>query len=201
MDKETIDLEQLASKEKHEWIHKVDEEEPKGPAAAVLLHLLLLLSVLMGAFIARGLVLNHLLISAEVHGVSMEDTMKDGALTVSITPFLKSIERGDLVSFREELLGEESLLLKRVVGMPGEEIIIRREEVYINEGLLKEPYATYRWPSVDYVKILLQDDEYFLMGDNRSNSTDSRRLGPVKKEKIIGIQILMKEPKKKPLRQ
>lgn len=196
MDKEIVDhLAHEAPEEASIW-RPMAEEEPQGPVPVVLFHLLLMLSVILGAFLARGLVLNHLLISAEVHGESMEDTIKDGALTVSINPFFKSIERGDLVSFQEELLGEESLLLKRVVGMPGEEIIIRGQEVYINEVLLSESYATYRWPSVDYVKILLEDDEYFLMGDNRSNSTDSRRLGPVKKEKIIGVQILMKEPKK-----
>ncbi len=95
--------------------------------------------------------------------------------------------RGDVVVFRyPNQQGKE--YIKRIVGLPGEHIRIEGERVFINGTLLKEPYVDAKdhcddaydkeWP--------LDDAEYFVIGDNRSDSQDSRSFGPIDQKLIIG---------------
>jgi signal peptidase I len=97
--------------------------------------------------------------------------------------------RGDIVVFRFPK-DEKTLFIKRVLGLPGEKIETRAKSVLINEKPLNDPWGSFG-PREDrnrenYGPILLGPDEYFLMGDNRDNSFDSRMWGPVKRNKIIG---------------
>ena len=75
--------------------------------------------------------------------------------------------------------------VKRVVGLPGEEVEIRRGIVYINGVPLEEPYITFPDGS-EVGSVLLEDGEYYVLGDNRSSSNDSRAWGPVPEENIVG---------------
>jgi signal peptidase I len=82
-------------------------------------------------------------------------------------------------------------LIKRVIGMPGDSILIRNETVYVNGEKINEPYlgsATIGEVSIESIP----DNEYFLMGDNRSHSTDSRdnRIGTVSGDSIVGKSIV-----------
>lgn len=96
------------------------------------------------------------------------------------------INRYDVVVAKSDI----GVLIKRVVGMPGETLEIRNDGyVYINNIKL-EKLAEYQSESMDNYEILkvhLGEDEYFLMGDNVNYSSDSRILGNFSKEKIIGI--------------
>ncbi|MBN2899362.1 MAG: signal peptidase I [Clostridia bacterium] len=115
-------------------------------------------------------------------------------------------ERGDIVSFKSELtIGEESLkllnpiqklmvnkdskknLIKRVIGLPGDEIKVSNGEVYVNGVLLDEPYISSYTTGDVYIEAL-GENQYFLMGDNRTVSLDSRsdRVGPVDGNTIFG---------------
>ena len=76
-------------------------------------------------------------------------------------------------------------LIKRVIGLPGETLQIVDGRVYINDHLLDEPYIKSPGAGAS-PKIMLPEDQYFVMGDNRDNSLDSRSLGLVPKDLIIG---------------
>ncbi|WBL35126.1 signal peptidase I [Tepidiforma flava] len=95
-------------------------------------------------------------------------------------------ERGDIVVLRDPR-DPSTDLIKRVIGLPGETIEIVNGKVYINDRLLEEPYITTPWNDT-LPKILIPPDEYFVMGDNRNNSLDSRsaQVGLVSKDLIIG---------------
>ena len=104
-------------------------------------------------------------------------------------------ERGDIVIFKSNLVdsnGNNKKLIKRIIGLPGETIEITDGYVYINGELLKEPYVKEAGTSGEMEKITLGDDEYFLMGDNREVSMDSRssEIGTVKESDIYGRVII-----------
>jgi signal peptidase I len=99
-------------------------------------------------------------------------------------------QRGDIVVLRDPR-DPSTDLIKRVIGLPGETVEIVNGKVYINDRLLEEPYITTPWNDT-LPKILIPPDEYFVMGDNRNNSLDSRsaQVGLVSKDLIIGKAVL-----------
>lgn len=98
-------------------------------------------------------------------------------------------ERGDIVFFETpDAWGgaDDQLLVKRVIGLPGEKLELRNGVVYINDKQLNEPYLKEK-PGPDFVAPhLIPEDEYWVMGDNRNNSDDSRENGPVPDDLIEG---------------
>lgn len=106
-----------------------------------------------------------------VAGESMNDTLVTGDV-VLLTRFdyiAETPDRGDIVQL--EIPGRDGLYLKRVIGLPGETVEIIGGVVHINGQALDEPYATL---SEDDFKLTLYADEYFVLGDNRPVSYDSR---------------------------
>lgn len=100
-------------------------------------------------------------------------------------------ERGDIIVFHTNLTtpdGQEKLLIKRVIGLPGDVVTIAEGKVYINEEELTEPYIMEQGTAgyVDHLKI--PDDSLFVMGDNRRVSIDSRTdtVGCVKIDQVVG---------------
>ena len=75
--------------------------------------------------------------------------------------------------------------VKRVIGLPGEKVELLNGSVFINDRLLQEPYITTSYNST-MAPVILDDDEYFVMGDNRRSSNDSRTWGPVKESHLLG---------------
>ena len=106
-------------------------------------------------------------------------------------------ERGDIIVLRDPR-NPETDLIKRVIGLPGETIEIVDGKVYINDLLLEEPYITTPW-SDNKAKILIPAGEFFVMGDNRDNSLDSRssQVGLVQEDLIIGKAMLSYWPREK----
>ena len=93
--------------------------------------------------------------------------------------------RGDVIVFRYPLDPQRDFV-KRVVGGPGDTVEIRRGTVYVNNVPLDEPYITQEQSSEFMGPRLLRQDEYFVLGDNRGASNDSRDWGPVPMKNIIG---------------
>lgn len=126
-----------------------------------------------------------------VNGSSMEPTFNQGEylLIDEISYRFKDPARGDVVVFRYPK-DPSYFYIKRVIALPGETIEIKDKEVKIYnydspEGkVLKEPYI--KGETNDTLKIVLSKDEYFLLGDNREHSSDSRFFGTVPRKNIIG---------------
>ena len=127
-----------------------------------------------------------------VIGVSMEPALYN-AQEVLVDRFsykLLSPKRGDIVAFLPNGNKNSHYYLKRVVGLPGETVQIIGGYVYIDGILLEEDesYDKIADPGIAEVQITLGIDEYFVLGDNRNNSEDSRsgNIGAVKKDNITG---------------
>jgi signal peptidase I len=96
-------------------------------------------------------------------------------------------QRGDIVLFESPEGGEEPLI-KRVVGLPGDTIEVRAGKLYIDGRRQREPYVNnhLRTMQSPYGPTEVPEGHYFMMGDNRGNSADSRFFGPVPEENLIG---------------
>lgn len=120
----------------------------------------------------------------QIQQVSMQPTLYEGERVIvdKISYGLHPPERGDIIVFS----GHGTLdLIKRVIGLPGETIEIHSGQVFVNGHALVEPYLT----QPTYNDIPAQQiaaDHYFVMGDNRANSQDSRSFGPIKISDIVG---------------
>ena len=128
----------------------------------------------------------------QVQGSSMEPKLsnEDNLIVDKISYRFHDPERFDIVvfPFRYE---ENIFYIKRVIGLPGETIRIdEKGNILINGEILEENYGkeVIQSPGRAYEDIVLADDEYFLMGDNRNNSTDSRdpSVGNVRRDEIVG---------------
>jgi len=121
-----------------------------------------------------------------INGSSMENTFKTGdrVLVSRIAPYLDIINRNDIILCEITLNGAEEIIVKRVIGKPGDHIKIKNNEVYVNNILLTEPYIKEQASTAGNIDITLGKDEYYIMGDNRKKSTDSRKFGTIKKSNI-----------------
>jgi len=127
-----------------------------------------------------------------VKGAAMEPNLVDNDYLL-LNKMDKAYQRGEVVVFRYPK-DERQYFIKRIIGLPNEKVIFKESKVYIAslqnpEGyLLAEPYlaANVFTPDLSQTEIILGPDEYFVLGDSRQASLDSRKFGPVKKDLIIG---------------
>lgn len=126
-----------------------------------------------------------------VEGRSMNSTLnnRDNLIVEKISYRFHDPERFDIIVFPP--YDTKEYYIKRIIGLPGETIQIDGEgNIYINGELLEEEYGLepIKNPGRAIEPVVLGDDEYFVMGDNRNNSVDSRdsRVGNVKRDAIIG---------------
>lgn len=132
-----------------------------------------------------------------INGDSMRPSLSDGDIIIidKITYRMEDIERFDIVAFKYKY-DYSQMYIKRVIGMPGETIYMKDNKIFIlnkNTGeyeQLKEYYGFYKGENKypDCEPMILGEDEYFVLGDNRNDSEDSRSsvIGAVKKDLIIG---------------
>lgn len=119
----------------------------------------------------------------EISGTSMSPTLEEGEMVfMERGPIMPG--RGDIVFFRANV--NDFVYVKRVVALPGETVEIRNNRVLIDGKVLTEPYVSDREPIPDFGPVLIPEDHVFVLGDNRKESYDSREMGPVPIEFIIG---------------
>ena len=113
----------------------------------------------------------------------MDDTLKNGELLL-LKKYDKNFERFDIVVFDYG----DSKLVKRIIGLPGETLEYKDGILYINGKETEDPFAssTKDFKLTDLNIDVIPEDYYFVMGDNRSNSSDSRIIGPISKDTING---------------
>ena len=126
------------------------------------------------------LIRTFIITPVRVDGDSMKNTLKNGDILLLYK--LGSINRLDIIVLDEEKDNEK--IIKRVIGLPGETVAIKKGKIYINDKVIDDEYAY--GETSDYDKVTLEDDEYFILGDNRLISKDSRYFGPIKKSEIKG---------------
>lgn len=112
-------------------------------------------------------------------------TTKD-LMLVDVRVNIDKLNRGDIVSFVSPLPEDNGIIyVKRLIGLPGEEIEVKDKKVFINGEALHEEYL-YDRPYYEYPKTLIPNDSYFMLGDNRNISYDSSRWGFVPEGNITG---------------
>lgn len=147
-----------------------------------------------------------------VQGASMEPTFEDGQylivnelgyketdLKIFRVDSFKELKRGDVIVFRYPF-NPSQFFIKRIVGLPGERIKIDRGSVYIynkenpDGKKLEEEYLPKDLSTKGENDYQIKDDEYFVMGDNRNHSSDSRMWGPIKSSHVVGRVLLRAWP-------
>jgi signal peptidase I len=137
---------------------------------------------------ASLLIITFLYQPVRVEGTSMLPRLEDQD-RLFINKFVyrfSAIEHGDVVVFHYPLDQQKSYI-KRIIAVPGDRLRIDRGQVYVNGKPLSEPYIPEEFRDVrSYDAMVIPKDEFFVMGDHRSISSDSREFGPVKRELIYG---------------
>ncbi|MGI5840858.1 MAG: signal peptidase I [Patescibacteria group bacterium] len=134
----------------------------------------------------------------EVKGSSMLPNFKDGEylLTDKLSYHLGEPKRGDVVVFKappsEPCAEDECEYIKRIIGVPGDRVMVREGRVYLNGALLDEGYLgedTYTEAgtfAVEGMERVIPSGQYLCFGDNRPHSRDGREFGPIKADSIVG---------------
>lgn len=129
----------------------------------------------------------------KIKGQSMDPTFKNGEflLTDKLSYRFGEPQRGDVVVFKAPP-DDKDEFIKRIIGLPGEEVMVKNGRIYINNQLLEEQYleSTVYTQAGNYLmegkSATVPSGEYILIGDNRPHSFDSRNFGPIRKEKFTG---------------
>jgi signal peptidase I len=131
--------------------------------------------------------------AVHVEGLSMYATLDDNDYLIAnkIDYRLHAPQRGDIIILRPPADNSKDFI-KRVIALPGDKLLIRDSVVYINGHRLDEPYlpeawtTLNNWPSNNSDGQVMKSNEYFVMGDNRNRSQDSRIFGPIGRDRIDG---------------
>lgn len=147
-------------------------------------------------FVIVFLINGFLIAPTKVVGTSMLNTLADGDVLMvdKVTYDFREPKRFEIVVFPYQY-NKSTNFVKRIIGLPGEKVEIKDFKIYINDVLLDEYYGIYDEEAQNrisnYGPVTLAADEYFVMGDNRDHSDDSRSVdvGVVKEDNIIGRAI------------
>ncbi len=126
-----------------------------------------------------------------VDGVSMSPTLENNEILI-LNKVDKSYNRFDVIVFNYN----NEKLVKRIIGLPGETIKVKDNKLYINNKYINEEFTHRLTDDYEYERVI-PSNTYFVMGDNRSNSLDSRFIGPINKQNIEGTVNISLLPLKK----
>ncbi len=140
--------------------------------------IIILVVVLIRTFIITPVIVN---------GESMKPTL-DGGEVMLLKKYDSNFKRFDIIVVSKSVDG--SNLIKRIIGLPNETLEYKHNKLYINDKVVDDSFGVGK--TGDIAKIELGEDEYFVMGDNRGNSKDSRELGVIKKSELEGtVKIIL----------
>lgn len=177
------------------------ERESKKPMVKRILIELFLWAAQIAAVVFLAYIISYYALEkTNMIGISMENTLYDGD-PIIINKFsyrFTEPKRFDVIVFKQSGREHNFYNIKRIIGLPGERVQIMDGSIYINGELIEEKINVE--PMVNFgladEEILLEENEYFVLGDNRNNSEDSRfaSIGNVRQEEIIGKAILRLSP-------
>ncbi|MCD8336933.1 MAG: signal peptidase I [Lachnospiraceae bacterium] len=172
-------------KERNNSADEVNKVDPKKEILSWILYIGFVI-------LATWLILHFVGQRTVVDGRSMNDTLQDGdnLIVEKLSYRFGNPQRFDIIVFKPYEDSDE-LYIKRIIGLPEETVRIDQDgNIYIDGELLEEDYGkeTIENPGRASEEITLGEDEYFVLGDNRNNSTDSRteRVGNVSRDSIVG---------------
>lgn len=142
-------------------------------------------------FLLFGVPRIFLLDVSMVSGSSMDDILKNGDIVVARKVAIDHLSRGKIVTVQRR--GSSSNIVKRIIGLPTETIDIDEHGlIYIDGELISDEYQVYMDDKVTYpyTHLVLGEDEYFIIGDNRQNSHDSRYFGAIHLDEIRNVIFL-----------
>ncbi len=146
------------------------------------------IKLILSAFIIAFILKTYIFQVALVNQISMEPTLHEGQVLIiaKVNYLFKDPARGDIVVLKDEL--ENKYLIKRAIGLPGEVIDIKNNKVYIDEEELEPDYTEVPTQDNGFGKSKVPEGKYFVMGDNRLHSRDSRSdtVGFVNRSNIVG---------------
>ena len=152
---------------------------------------------IVGAIVIALIINNCIIVNAYVPSGSMEDTIMTGDRIIANRLYYKveNPDRGDVVVFKYPD-DESKLYVKRIIGLPGDTVLVKDGGVYINDKKLDEPYLDVLTEG-DLGPFYVPEEKYFMMGDNRNSSFDSRYWDNkfVDKDKILGKVFMEYFPK------
>ena len=140
------------------------------------------------------LVKQFIIVPIRVNGSSMNNTLYDGDIMIldKISYRFSDIKRFDIVVIKKN----NEYLIKRVIGLPSEKVVYKDNKLYINDVLIEENFLHKK--TDDYVlEEIIPNDYYFVLGDNRIDSLDSRYIGLISKKEILGKTSLILFPFKR----
>lgn len=166
----------------YESRERMEKERRRSKAQSALGWALAVAIAVLVAVMIRAFVFEIILVS----GPSMQPTLyTDERLAVEkVSRYAGLPERGDIVIVHYSD-GTNNNYVKRVIGLPGEVVEVKDSIVYIDGQPLAEDYIDDR-PYVDMGAVKVPEDEIFVMGDNRADSMDSRMIGPIRHDQIVG---------------
>ncbi len=166
-------------------LEEVPVEKPKTSGAVSMAMMRETVQVLFPALIMALTIHLFLAQATIVYGRSMEPNLfeRQRLIIDKVTYNFRPPHRNDIVVIKRPEM--EELLVKRIIGLPMEKVEIRDGYVYINDERLPEPFSHDQYPQ-NIPPHTLGPVQYFVLGDNRGNSNDSRSFGPIFKDDIMG---------------
>jgi signal peptidase I len=142
--------------------------------------------ITVGLAVVIYLIITTVIQNSEVHDISMQNTLIAGQRLVVVKPYYNFTDpqRGDIIVLRPPMDSQVEFV-KRLIGLPGDTILIKGGKVYVNDVMLNEPYIK-EVPLSTYGPFTVPEGRYFVMGDNRNHSSDSRTGWTITREEIVG---------------
>lgn len=182
------------------YFHKKARIETTPSAKKIIKEIMIWILVIVITITASYLVTTNIFVKTSVSGVSMEPTLKEGQVVIvnKFEYYLKKPKRNDVIVYKQSNKEHSYFELKRVIGLPGETVKIKNGVVYINDEVMKEKIKTDIIQNSGLAEegVKLDDNEYFVLGDNRNDSEDSRfaSVGNVLRNEILGKAIAIEKP-------
>jgi len=182
------------------YFHKKARIETTPTVRKIIKEIIIWLLLIVLTITASYFITTNVFVKTAVAGVSMEPTLMEGQVVIvnKIEYYLKSPKRSDVIVYKQSNREHSYYEIKRVIGLPGETVKIKNGIIYINDEVLKEKIKTETIENAGLAEegIKLDDNEYFVLGDNRNDSEDSRfaSVGNVLRNEILGKAVAIEKP-------
>lgn len=182
------------------YFHKKARIETTPTVRKIIKEIVIWLLLIILTITASYFITTNVFVKTAVAGVSMEPTLMEGQVVIvnKIEYYLKSPKRNDVIVYKQSNREHSYYEIKRVIGLPGETVKIKNGIIYINDEVLKEKIKTETIENAGLAEegIKLDDNEYFVLGDNRNDSEDSRfaSVGNVLRNEILGKAVAIEKP-------